>query len=830
MRKPTLYVDWSLTSVATEGAGIHRVVEELVTQLQGTGSSPEFSGGYPVAIASGRFVHQPTRNTTSQPSLLARRVRTFARRCDEWLRDHAPAVERCVARAVMAAGGVPSFGAPSVSSKDNRAVAFQVGDVVLMPDGTWSVSRWEEAVRGAKAAGVKVVPLIHDLLPLSHPQFFAPLFSAQFERWLTAMAALADGFVCVSQTTANALKEYVDSRLKRGQPTPPITVFPMGSTFGRSVGSPSVSVTAAFSEHATPFLMVGTIEPRKNHDQVLDAFEGLWQAGENARLVVVGRRGWQCESTVRRMERLEREGRPLIRVDNATDSDLQYAYEHSRCLVFASIAEGFGLPIIEALASGLPVLASDIPIHREVGGPLAAYYPLGDIESLQGMLRGIIRGEDVLPRPDPATIHVPTWAESAVVVKQRLASISQASEGTCEERAPPVFHLLDPYLKDVSGHNFEYSQACQRILREQSGVDGIIYGRNDCEPELAIAYGIQPGFSANAMVDPSPSMVAQNLIWLAARRSADDHFCGGVLEQDLLKLFRQANTERDHFFMHSVSVQHCCEVLRAVAWSGLKGTMHVVLRYDPERSRPWSVKAMILRRVIRSFRKYPEIRFYADTQSLCRRYSELSGLPFRQLPIIFDYRPQPELSHASGLTCAYLGEARLEKGFQHLPSIIRGVGELEPSISFLIQVPRPQTGVLASVCRELQALARERPEGRIRFVESPLSQTQFYSALHQADVILTPYDRAAYRYRSSGVAAQAVAHGKIAIVPAGTAAAEELPAELVGVFKQPGDIPRLCAELLHGRPSLEIRRNAAAQYRESNSDARFAEVLVGEAV
>ena len=51
-----------------------------------------------------------------------------------------------------------------------------------------------------------------------------------------------------------------------------------------------------------------------------------------------------------------------------------------------------------------------------------------------------------------------------------------------------------------------------------------------------------------------------------------------------------------------------------------------------------------------------------------------------------------------------------------------------------------------------------------------MSQTQFYGALHQADVILTPYDRAAYRYRSSGVAAQAVAHGKIAVVPAGTAA------------------------------------------------------------
>jgi alpha-1,2-rhamnosyltransferase len=166
--------------------------------------------------------------------------------------------------------------------------------------------------------------------------------------------------------------------------------------------------------------MVGTIEPRKNHALVLDAFERFWAAGGTAALVVIGRRGWQCEATLRRFTALAAAGKPFTHIGDATDADLHYAYRHARCLIFPSVAEGFGLPIVEALAQGLPAIASDIPVHREVGGDLATYIPLGNPGHLAELLRSIEDGATVLTAPAPGSVHLPTWAESAAALQAEI--------------------------------------------------------------------------------------------------------------------------------------------------------------------------------------------------------------------------------------------------------------------------------------------------------------------------------------------------------------------------------------------------------------------------
>ena len=114
--------------------------------------------------------------------------------------------------------------------------------------------------------------------------------------------------------------------------------------------------------------MVGTIEPRKNHLLVLEAFSELWAEGFGGTLTIVGRRGWSDGHIVRAIKKNKEFGRKLRWIRNAKDDQLIESYNANDVLIAASHAEGFGLPIVEGLQLGCQILASDIPVFREVAG------------------------------------------------------------------------------------------------------------------------------------------------------------------------------------------------------------------------------------------------------------------------------------------------------------------------------------------------------------------------------------------------------------------------------------------------------------------------------
>jgi glycosyltransferase involved in cell wall biosynthesis len=410
------YVDWSLAAGSPNVSGISRVARELVRHVGANSAGAEPSDAA-VVICDSRFCPRSDRSPPP-PSSPARHLRAAARRADEWLRDHAPTLESLLTRAVMAAGGIPAFGQPSAVA-DGPPMDFRRGDVVVLADATWNVPGWKPAVESAKAQAAHIVPLIHDLLPWSHPQFFAPLFCAQFTRWLRDMIPLSDALICNSYATANTLRQFATTEGLADALTP-VGVFPLGTKLTPAAAEARAEVAAIFAKGDRPFLMVGTIEPRKNHALVLDAFERFWVAGGTAPLVVIGRRGWQCEDTLRQFTALAAAGRPFTHIADATDADLHHAYRHARCLIFPSVAEGFGLPIAEALAQGLPAIASDIPVHREVGGDLATYIPLGAPAHLAGLLRSIEEGSTVLTAPAPGGVPLPTWAESVAALQSEI--------------------------------------------------------------------------------------------------------------------------------------------------------------------------------------------------------------------------------------------------------------------------------------------------------------------------------------------------------------------------------------------------------------------------
>lgn len=168
--------------------------------------------------------------------------------------------------------------------------------------------------------------------------------------------------------------------------------------------------------------MVGTIEPRKGYDAALDAFDTLWQDNQDHRLIIVGREGWQhlplaqrvpVTSLVRRLQHHpERYGR-LLWLSSADDQALQGAYAQADCLLAASLGEGFGLPLIEAASRGLPVLARDIAVFREVAPPGTVFF---NADQLADALRHWQPAASP-PGPGPAPV---SWQDSAMQVSTWL--------------------------------------------------------------------------------------------------------------------------------------------------------------------------------------------------------------------------------------------------------------------------------------------------------------------------------------------------------------------------------------------------------------------------
>jgi glycosyltransferase involved in cell wall biosynthesis len=159
--------------------------------------------------------------------------------------------------------------------------------------------------------------------------------------------------------------------------------------------------------------MVGTIEPRKEHAQALSAFEILWNEGLEVNLVIVGKRGWLVEKLVERLSSHSMLGKRLFWLEGISDEYLERIYAASTCLIAASEAEGFGLPLIEAAQKKLPILARDLSVFREVAGEHAFYFQGLEPEALAEAIQTWIGLREKGKAPSSGKMPWLTWEESA---------------------------------------------------------------------------------------------------------------------------------------------------------------------------------------------------------------------------------------------------------------------------------------------------------------------------------------------------------------------------------------------------------------------------------
>ena len=212
---------------------------------------------------------------------------------------------------------------------------------------------------------VRPVFFIHDLIPISHPEYCRP---GELEKHVLRMhnaLEVASGIIANSQAT---LEELVDFAASAGQPMPPAVVAPLGAA-RLPQPSPARPLVEPY------FVMLGTIEARKNHLLILQVWRRLVATlGERTpRLVIIGQRGWECENVVDLLERCPSLRGVVIELSSCTDADVATYLSHAQALLFPSFAEGYGMPLVEALLLGLPVIASDLPAFREIAGEVPEY-------------------------------------------------------------------------------------------------------------------------------------------------------------------------------------------------------------------------------------------------------------------------------------------------------------------------------------------------------------------------------------------------------------------------------------------------------------------------
>lgn len=260
----------------------------------------------------------------------------------------------------------------------------QPGDQLVLLDSSWHADFFPLAEQ-LKRDGVGIVSVIYDLIPLTHPQYCDAGLVKVFNDWFDWIARTADGYVAISTTIRDQVRDEMLRRVGAERVRQRwFDYFHLGSELDLCDDASKVDadLLQMFKSKDPVFLMVSTIEPRKNHDYLLDAFELAWAKGSRARLCIAGRIGWKCEALIERIRKHPQLNARLFMFNTLSDKSLEYAYNNATSLVFPSYVEGFGLPLVEAMQRGLPAMGSDIPVFREIGGEFMAYFDLAAPQSL----------------------------------------------------------------------------------------------------------------------------------------------------------------------------------------------------------------------------------------------------------------------------------------------------------------------------------------------------------------------------------------------------------------------------------------------------------------
>jgi glycosyltransferase involved in cell wall biosynthesis len=237
---------------------------------------------------------------------------------------------------------------------------------------------------------VPTVLTVHDLIFRLFPQHHKRLNYWYLNAAMPVYCRRANAIIAVSQATKGDLVHFYGL-----DPAKIIVVHEAAAP--HFAPSPPAQIAQVGARYGLPdryLLHVGTIEPRKNLNRLLEAVARLRRAGEDVQLVVVGSKGWLYQGFFRRLEELALGD--VVRLPGyIPDADLPALYSGARLVAVPSLYEGFGLPVLEAMACGAPVVCSDVSSLPEVGGDAARYFDPTDVDGMADAILAVWRDESL---------------------------------------------------------------------------------------------------------------------------------------------------------------------------------------------------------------------------------------------------------------------------------------------------------------------------------------------------------------------------------------------------------------------------------------------------
>lgn len=364
---------------------------------------------------------------------------------------------------------------------DDDVLEPSCGDVLLTLDlsGDYLIQAQAAGLfESYRNRGVQVYATVFDLLPVQMPEVFPKGADQTHAKWLSAISSF-DGAFCISKAVADDLAGWLVNEGVRRVDRRPYYIgwFHLGADIANSApsfGLPDNADWVLQELNSRPsFLMVGTIEPRKGYLETIKAFSGLWDSGEDVNLVIVGREGWKgipnemrrdIPETIEHLKNHRELNHRLFWLESISDEYLEHIYTAANCLIAASEGEGFGLPLIEAAQHGLPIIARDITIFREVAGCNAYFFKSDGPESLGSCVRSWLRLYNENAHPMSNEIPWLSWSEVAKKITSMISLPEQVeTKLLCKSQANSWHQRIFIDISVVYRNDF--CTGIQRVVR-----------------------------------------------------------------------------------------------------------------------------------------------------------------------------------------------------------------------------------------------------------------------------------------------------------------------------------------------------------------------------
>jgi glycosyltransferase involved in cell wall biosynthesis len=232
-----------------------------------------------------------------------------------------------------------------------------------------------------RVGNARLVFTVYDVSYWTHPEFTTDGNRLACQDGVCGALQRADGFLFISESSQREFESVLPGWLARNdQPWAVTLLGPRGH------GSAADDYAILPGGGGDFWLAVGTLEPRKNYETLLDALDLYWQrSAQPMPLRIAGGGGWKSDALKEHLATLEAKGR-VQRLGYVSDADLLRLYGEAQALIFPSWYEGFGLPVLEAMGQGVPVICSDRASLPEVGGDAAVYIDPASAESICGAM------------------------------------------------------------------------------------------------------------------------------------------------------------------------------------------------------------------------------------------------------------------------------------------------------------------------------------------------------------------------------------------------------------------------------------------------------------